>query len=142
MKRVIIQTSEPKAYQAMFGLEKYLGNSALPKALQELVRLRASFINQCHFCINMHTAEAGKLGISPEKIEALSDWSSSSLFDDKEKAVLDVTDHVTNLSHHGLPDKVYAVINGFLSEEEIAQLIILIATINAWNRIGVSTAMK
>lgn len=142
MKRVNIQTTEPKAYQALFGLEKYLGASILPKALQELVRLRASLINHCHFCINMHTVAADELGISPEKIEALSNWSTSTLFDDKEQAVLNITDHVTNLSLHGLPDNVYAAISEYFSEEEIAQLVMLIATVNAWNRVGVSTAMK
>ena len=142
MKRVNIQTTEPKAYQALFGLEQYLSASTLPKALQELVRLRASLINQCHFCISMHAAAAGELGISPEKIDALSDWSSSTLFDDEEKAALNITDHVTNLSLHGLPDNVYVAVSAYFSEEEIAQLIMLIVTINAWNRVAVSTAIK
>ena len=141
MTRVDIQSIEPNAYKAMFELEQFIGQSSLSKETQELVRLRASLINQCHFCIGMHTSAAEKLGIEKGKLEALKAWSESALFNGKEKAILAMTDHVTELSRRHVPDDIYEPLKQYLSSSEIAQLIMLIVTINAWNRIGVATAM-
>jgi len=138
MNRVNVQQAQPEAYNAMFGLEKYLATSTIACDLQELIRIRASVINQCQFCIGMHTEAAIKLGISGEKIQAVSNWQSSALFSDKEQAVLKMTDCMTNINAQGLPNEIYQSVVEYFSEEEIAQLIMLNATINAWNRIGIS----
>jgi AhpD family alkylhydroperoxidase len=140
MNRVNIQKIQPDAYTALFGLENYLVNSSLPALLQELVRLRASQINGCHYCERRHTEAATNLGESQARLEALANWRESVLFNEKERAVLAVTEAVTLIAEHGLPDTLYREVAEYLDEAEIAQLIVLIATINAWNRIGVATA--
>lgn len=140
MSRVNIKEQQPQAYEAMFGLEQYLADTKVAPDLRELVRIRASLINQCQFCIGMHSEAAKKLGVSDEKINALYDWEANKLFDDKEQAALSVTDAVTNISAEGLPNDIYENAEKFFSDDELAQLIVLISTINAWNRIGVSTA--
>ena len=142
MSRVNVQKSQPEAYNAMFGIEKYLASSTIPKDLQEIIRVRASLINQCHFCIGMHSAAAKTSGISDDKIAAITNWQSSTEFSDKECAVLQMTDCVTNIKDKGLPNDVYQAVETFFTEEEVAQLIMLISTINAWNRIGISMSVE
>lgn len=141
MDRVNIQKIQPKAYAAIFGLESYLATSTLPASLQELVRLRASQINGCNFCKDMHRIAAKKRGETDERLAALANWTASDLFEDKERATLGFTEALTALSEQGLDDEIYRKASEFLNAEEIAQLIILIATINVWNRIGVATAL-
>jgi len=138
MPRVNIQQCQPEAYNAMFGLEKYLANSTIDADLQEIIRVRASRLNGCQFCIGMHTRGAEKLGVSTKKVAAIADWQQSNLFSPKEQAALAMSDSITRLSVNGLPDDVYQNAENFFNEHEMAQLIMLIATINAWNRIGVS----
>lgn len=140
MKRVDINTCQPRAYQAMLGLEQYLSNSKIDAALRELIRVRASLINKCHFCIAMHAGAAERLGVPKEKITALAHWQDSKLFNDQERAALAMTDAMTKISEGGVSDEVYGRAATFYADEEMVQLIILISTINAWNRIGVSTA--
>ena len=140
MNRVNIQKVQPEAYTALLGLESYLSKSTLPVTLQEFARLRASQINGCDFCQRMHAEAAMNHGERQERLEALANWRGSGLFDEKERAVLAFTEAVTLIADQGLPDDLYSKIAELLSEEEIAQLIVLIATINAWNRIGVATA--
>ena len=113
----------------------------LPVQLQELVRLRASQMNGCNFCKGMHTETAIKLGVTEARLAALEKWADSDLFDEKEQAVLSVTEAVTLIADQGLPEECYQKVGQFLDDKEIAQLIVLIATINAWNRIGVATAI-
>lgn len=140
MKRVDIQQIQPDAYKAMFALEGYLATTRLDGKLQELVRLRASQINGCAFCTAMHTDAAAKQGETTQRLDALPQWHSSSLFDEKEKTVLAATESMTLIAGEGLPDDLYRRLTGCLNETEIAQLIMLVATINAWNRIGIATA--
>jgi AhpD family alkylhydroperoxidase len=140
MNRVNIKKIQPDAYTALFGLENYLANASLPVLLQELVRLRASQINGCNFCKSLHYEAARKHGETEERLVALANWREAGLFDKKEQAALAVTEAVTLISDRGLPDELYQQVTEFFSEEEIAQLIMLIATINAWNRISVATS--
>jgi len=140
MSRVNIQQRQPEAYNAMSGLEQYLASSTIDADLQEIIRVRASVINGCQFCIGMHSDAAKKLDVSEEKVAAVADWEQSDLFSDKEQAALTMTDSVTHISANGLPEDVYQKAAIFFTEDEMAQLIVLMATINAWNRIGVSTA--
>jgi len=140
MPRVNIQQCEPEAYNAMFGLEKYLSSSTVDADLKEIVRIRASVLNGCQFCTGMHSENAKSLGVSEEKISAISDWQQSKLFSDKEQAVLNMADSVTHISANGLPEETYQKAAAFFSESEMAQLIMLMAAINAWNRMGISMA--
>jgi len=140
MNRVNIQEIQPEAYNAMFGLEAYIATSTIDKALQEMVRIRASLINGCQYCIGMHSEAASKLGINDEKIAELSNWKESGLFSVKEQAVFAVTDALTHVSVNGIPEDVYQNAADYFSKEEMAQLVMLISLINAWNRMGVSMA--
>jgi len=141
MQRVDIQQSEPEAYKAMFGLEQYISNTSIDEPLREVVRIRASVLNNCQFCIGMHSKNAKELGVSKEKITAISNWQDSDLFSPAEQAVLSMTDSVTHISANGLPNDVYQNVAMFFNENEIAQLIMLIAAINTWNRLGVSMSV-
>jgi len=140
MSRVNIPEIQPAAYEAMFGLEAYLAKSTIDAKLREIVRIRASVINGCQYCIGLHSDTAAKLGESTERIKAISNWQNSDVFDEKERAVLAATDEITHISDAGLTDETYAKVSLYFNEEEIAQLIVLCAAINAWNRLGVSMA--
>ncbi len=139
--RINIQKLEPKAYEAMFGLEKYLSTSKLSKTLLELIKIRASQINGCAYCIDMHTQEAIKHGENPRRIFAISAWWESPLFDEKEQVVLKMTEEVTLISDKGLTTETYEKAKNSFDDNEIAQIIMQIGVINAWNRIAVSTRM-
>jgi len=141
MSRVNIQEVQPEAYKAIFGVERYLATSSIDKTLQELVRLRSSVINGCTFCIGMHSEAAAKLGESQERIAAIADWQATDLFSDKERAALAAADDITKISDAGLTDETYARLGEHFSDEEIAQLIVLCALINTWNRMAISMAV-
>ncbi|MEH6402700.1 MAG: carboxymuconolactone decarboxylase family protein [Sneathiella sp.] len=140
MQRINIQERVPEAYKAMFGLEKFIAGSTIDAELQELVRLRASVINGCKLCIGMHSDAAKKIGVNGQKIAAIKEWQNSSLFSSSERAVLRMTDAITLISVDGLPDDIYQKVSSFFEEDEVAQIIMIIVTINAWNRLGVSMA--
>lgn len=141
MKRINIQEIEPNAYQAMFALEKYLSTSKVDKVLLDMIKIRASQINGCAYCIDMHTQEAMKKGETQRRIFAMSAWWESPLFSDKEKAILKITDEITLLSDKGLTTETYKEVQEFFNENEIAQIIMQIGTINIWNRIAVATRL-
>ena len=140
-KRIVIQEIEPNAYKAMFGLEKYLSTSTIDKVLLDLIKIRASQINGCAYCIDIHTVEAMKIGETQRRIFALSAWWESPLFTEKEKTVLKLTEEVTMITTKGLSTETYQEIERFFTENEIAQLIMQVGTINLWNRIAVSTRL-
>jgi len=138
MSRFNIQKLQPDAYVAMFGLEKYLSTSLISPVTQELLRIRASQINGCNFCIAMHTDSALKQDETEQRLGELATWKESSLFSERERALLAVTEEVTLIADQGLSDETYQHLKQFISDEEIAQLIMLISTINAWNRMAIS----
>ena len=140
-KRIVIQELQPKAYEAMFGLEKYLSQSKLEPTLQELIRIRVSQINGCAFCINMHTKDARKHGETEQRIYGLNAWRETPFFNEKERAVLALAEEITHISVHGVSDETYNNALQELGEEQLAQAIMAIIAINAWNRIGISTHM-
>lgn len=137
--RIDIQELEPNALKAMFGLEAYLQNSGLSKKLLSLIKIRASQINSCAFCINMHTADAINQGESAQRIFLLNAWKETNLFSDEEKTVLAITEEVTLISQKGLSDETYQRAEKLFDGNQIAQIIMAVATINAWNRIVIST---
>ena len=142
MTRVKIDKIQPAAYEAMFGLEKYLGTIDLGTSLPELIKTRASQINGCAYCIQMHTKAAQENGETTERLFALSAWRESPLFTEKERAVLALTDEITLISDHGVSDGVYNRVSEHFTEEQIAQIIMAITTINAWNRIAIAIQIQ
>lgn len=139
--RINIQELEPNAYKAMFGLENYLASTSLDNGLCDLVRLRASQINGCAYCIEMHANEALKRGEKKNRLFAVSAWWESPLFSEKEMNTLEATEEITKISANGLTEKTYQKLKVHFSDNEIAQLIMLICSINIWNRMAVSTRM-
>lgn len=139
--RINIHSIEPKAYEAMHGLENYLSASVLDKKLIELIKIRASQINACAYCIDMHTKDALKYGESTRRIFAISAWWESPLFDEKERVALKMTEEITLIANNGLTSETYQKAKANFSDNEIAQIIMQIVTINSWNRIAVSTHM-
>ena len=140
-QRINIQELEPNAYKAIFGLSKYLDKTSLSKKLRQLIKIRASQINGCAYCIEMHSDEALKKGETQNRIFALSAWWESPLFSEEEKALLAVTDEVTDISNKGLTEDTFQNTRKHFNDNEIAQIIIQISEINTWNRIAVSTQM-
>lgn len=140
--RIDIQQTEPKAYQSMFALEQYLQHSGLTGTHKELIRIRASQINGCAFCINMHTSDALKNGESARRIFLLDAWRETGLFSEEERVILAMTEEITLIHQHGLSDETYQKAERLFTPNYLAQLIMTIVTINAWNRISISTARR
>jgi len=128
----------PEAMKAVGALESYVQECGLEKSLIDLVKTRASQINGCAFCINMHTHEARSRGETEERLYLLDAWRESPLYSDRERAALAWTEAVTLVSETHVPDAVYEEARRFFSEEELVKLTVTLATINAWNRIAIS----
>lgn len=126
-------------YKAMASLEAYLAGSGIPKNLQHLVKLRVSQINGCAFCVDMHSKHAKQGGETDERLFQVAAWRESPHFSDAERAALDLAESGTRLADnpHGVPDEVYEKAREQFDEETLTALLMLIATINAWNRISV-----
>jgi len=139
--RINISELEPKSFKAMMGLETYLAEVDLTPNLRQLIKIRASILNNCAYCIEMHTVEAKKLGESEQRLYALAAWQESPLFSDKERALLKLTDEVTLVAEQGLSDATYEACLAAVGEQGVAQCIMQVVTINAWNRIAVATRM-
>lgn len=138
--RLDLNTVEPNAFKAMYALETYLAGSELSHSLKELIKIRSSQLNNCAFCINMHTKDAIKGGETPQRIFLLGAWKElPDLFTAEEQVALAMTEEITLIANRGLSDETYQKALGVFSETQIAQIIMAIATINAWNRIAVST---
>ncbi len=139
--RINISQLEPQAIKAMMGLESYMAGVDLSPKLRQLIKIRASMVNNCAYCIQMHTLESKKLGDDEQRLFALAAWQESPLFTDKERAVLALTDAVTQIPNQGVTDAVYNQCLAVLGEQALAQCMMQIVTINAWNRIAVATKM-
>ena len=123
----------------MLGMEQYIRNSQLLPLLREMIKIRASQINGCAYCIDMHTQEALKIGENQRRIFALSAWKESPLFTEEERAVLQLTEEVTLISEDGVSDETYHRVLKIYGENGLAQIIMQVIIINSWNRIAVST---
>ncbi|SEC08095.1 alkylhydroperoxidase AhpD family core domain-containing protein [Streptomyces melanosporofaciens] len=131
----------PEVYKAMVSLDT-AARKGLDPVLAELVKVRASQLNHCAFCIDMHTKDARAAGESEERLYLLNAWEEAGdLYTEKEQAALALTEAVTVLTDGFVPDEVYERAAKHFEEKELAQVIALIFTINAWNRIGVTTRM-
>lgn len=133
--------ASPDAYKAMLGLEQALAKSGLETSLLELVRLRASQLNGCAYCVNMHANDARKAGETEARLQALSVWHETRFFTERERAALAWVESLTLLAEKHAPQDQFDALREHFSDAEIANLTLAIATINAWNRFGVGMAM-
>ncbi len=137
--RMSINDVDPNAYRAVLGLQKYVNKSGLDKGLIALVDIRASQLNRCAWCLDMHVAEAREAGIPQRQIDLIAAWEEAGeLFTARQQAVLAFTEQVTLISEGGVSDDVWARVRAVFSEEETVQLLMTIATINVWNRMNVT----
>lgn len=137
-KRINIGKAEPAGYRAILGLEKFIESTPLTTKHKDLIKIRASQINGCAYCIDMHTKDARKAGETEQRIYALNAWRETPFFSDEERVILALTEEVTLISHH-VSDDTYKNAANLLEETYLAQVILAIITINAWNRIGIAT---
>jgi AhpD family alkylhydroperoxidase len=127
----------PAAYKAVLGLQDYINRSGLEHSLLELVKMRASQINSCAYCLHMHSADAIKAGETPARLFLLDAWHESELYTPRERAALRWTDALTRLSEGSPSDEAYAELREHFSEKEAVDLSVAIGAINIWNRINV-----
>lgn len=136
--RINVSKIAPTAYEAMLALEKYIAQSELDKKLYKLIKTRASQINGCAYCINMHTNEALKMGETAQRLFLLDAWRETDLYTEKERAVLELTECMTLISNNHVPDEIYQKAAAHLSENEMAAVIMAVVVINGWNRIAIT----
>lgn len=128
----------PEGYRAMSGLQKYVNGSGLEPLLLELVKLRASQINGCAYCIALHTREARALGETDERMHLLSAWHEAPIFTPREQAALAWAESLTLVSETRVPDEIYERVRHHFSDKELVDLSFAVVTINGWNRLSVA----
>jgi len=140
--RLEAQKVSPAAYQAMLGMEMFVRKqSKLEPALIQLVKMRASQINGCAYCIDMHSKDARVEGETEQRLYALSAWEETPFFTERERAALTLTEAITLIREDRVPDAVYEKAKKSFSEEELVNLTLAIITINAWNRLAITFRM-
>jgi AhpD family alkylhydroperoxidase len=137
--RIDLTKSVPKdALQALYGLEQYIRKSGLEAKLLELVRMRASQINGCAYCLDMHSKDARAAGETEQRLYGLSAWRETPYYSDRERVALEWTESVTLVSRDQVPDELYERARRHFSEAELVNLTLAVVTINAWNRLAIS----
>ncbi|QPH56185.1 carboxymuconolactone decarboxylase family protein [Pontivivens ytuae] len=137
--RLDYMKAAPDAVQAVYALERYTADrSGLEPRILHLLKLRASQMNGCAFCVDMHTREARSDGLPEQWIALICVWREATIFDARERAVLAWTEAVTDIAGSGAPDDAYDAIRAHFSEAEVVRLTVAISTINVWNRLAVS----
>ena len=132
---------QPAAYKAMDALDNYVSNSGIDKIHQELIRIRASQINGCGYCIDYHTGDALKQGETAQRLFAISAWWETPFFTAAERAALKLAEEITKIQEAGLREDTFQNAKKYFSEGEIAQLIFITTVTNSWNRIAISMHM-
>lgn len=127
----------PDAIKAMSELEKYVASSGLERPLYELVKTRASQINGCAYCLDMHTKDARKAGETEQRLYALSAWRETPFYTDRERAALEWTEALTVISQNDVPDSLYEKVRKSFDEKEMVALTMAIIAINGWNRLAI-----
>lgn len=129
--------ASPEAYKAVVALEEFVQKSGLERRFIHLIKLRASIINGCAFCVDMHVKESRHDGLSEQWINMMSVWKESPVYDARERALLGWVDAVTNIAQTGAPDDAYEALKAHFSEEEMTKITVAIGAINIWNRLAV-----
>lgn len=140
-RRINLNRVSPEVYEAVVTLNAAASKDLDPE-LAELIKIRASQMNHCAFCLDMHSTDARKHGISVQKLDVLAAWQETEgVFTEREQAALALTEEMTDLTRRHVSDEVYARAAAAFSERELGQVIAMALTINAWNRIGVTTRL-
>ena len=137
-ERLNYAVSAPGALKGMLELEKFVHNSGLERHLYELVKPRASQLNGCAFCLDMHTKDARKAGETEQRLYALNAWRETPFYTVRERAALAWTEALTLISGNDVPDSLYKATKEYFSEQEIVALTMAIIAINGWNRLAIS----
>jgi AhpD family alkylhydroperoxidase len=128
----------PGVIEPLLGIEKYLHRSGLETNLLDLIRLRASQINGCAYCIDMHWKDLKVAGETDQRLYGLDAWRESPYYTDRERAVLAWTEAVTNVQQGRVPDSIYEELRKFFSDKEVADLTLAVCAINSWNRLNIA----
>ena len=137
-QRLDYAAAAPDGYKAIIGLEQYVRNSGLEPLLLELVKTRASQINGCAYCIDMHTKDARAEGETEQRLYALSAWRETPFFSERERAALEWTEKLTLIAHEHPSDEVHQRVRRHFTEQELVNLTLAVVTINGWNRLAIS----
>lgn len=137
-QRINYQKTAQKALKGMYEIEKYIANSELETPLVELVKLRASQINGCAYCIDKHTKEAREAGETEQRLYTLNVWRETSFFSDRERAALRWTEALTRISETDISDELYESVRKYFAESDLIALTMVIIAINGWNRLTIS----
>lgn len=132
---------QPEAFQTLLKLEGYVKKSGLDHTLLELIKIRASQINGCAFCLDMHTKDARAMGETEQRLYMLNAWREAPFYTEAERAAIALTEAVTKISKAGVPQELYEHVRKHFDEAQFANLIMAINAINCWNRIAISTGM-
>lgn len=135
--RINYAKASPEAFKAVVALENYVQSSGLERRFIHLIKLRASIINGCAFCVDMHVKESRHDGLSEQWINLMSVWRESPVYTEQERALLGWVDAVTKIAETGAPDDAFEELKTHFSEEDIVKITVAIGTINTWNRIAV-----
>jgi AhpD family alkylhydroperoxidase len=140
--RLAIYKTTPELYEAMMALSN-AANKDIDAELAELIKIRASQMNHCAFCLDMHTRDARKHGVSEQKLDVLAAWEEAGhLFTERERAALALTEAITELGNGHVSDEVYARAAAVFTDRELGQVIAMAVAINAWNRINVTIRLE
>ncbi|GAB2666361.1 carboxymuconolactone decarboxylase family protein [Flavihumibacter cheonanensis] len=135
-----IRTDAPFAIKAMMELEQFINQTSIPRSLKELIKIRASQINGCAYCIDLHSKDAFKYGEKLQRIVVLSAWREAKyLFTEEEQVVLSITEEITLIHQNGLSELTLRRANQFFNDKQIAEIVMAVITINCWNRIAISS---
>ena len=144
-QRMSIHDVDPDAYMAVLGLEKYVHSGNLDERLLALIKTRASQINHCAWCLDMHAVEARKAGVEQRQLDVVAAWREApALFSARERAALAFTEQVTLISQDGVSDDVWSELTAVFDEKETVLLLMAVSAINVWNRMNVAvhTALR
>jgi len=137
-QRVDYYNVAPEALKIMMEMEKYTKTTGIDRNLRELIKIRASQINGCAYCLNMHSVDARKMGETEKRIYCISAWRECTFYTDAEKVALELTEYVTLIPTKRVPDELYQRVREHFDEKQYVDLILIINQINSWNRISIS----
>ena len=141
-QRIDVEQAAPDLYRAMLRLDGAVAKSGLDARFQDLLKFRVAQMNGCAYCMDMHGRDAVAGGERPERLYVVAGWrEAGALFDERERAALAFVEEITEIADHGVSDEVYEMVSEHFSEPEVAALIFLAMTINAWTRLGVAAKL-
>lgn len=142
-KRISIRTVTPEAYQPLIDLEKYIAKAGIDRKMYHLIKTRASQLNGCHYCINMHTRDAMKEGETAQRLFLLDAWwEATELYTEKELLAIELTEAMTFIAQGGVSDDLYNRASEVFSEKELSTIMMAIVAINSWNRLAIATKQE